>query len=410
MDDQDLPIIQHLEATARGVVMSTFKDAESYAAAGVLLSDDELAAVVAGINQPATGKLECQSITFPALSAGNKVLLRGFLIQFRGKKVVTKTLEHSIQVETRATATLAVEVWSEFLGADEWKKVLQNPMCHITGVVTGLQTMMVSTWAKKFFADKRQVAAEAATTFHCFCKLPHDKMESTLGFSGKQGVFLTPKEQGTSAASGRYRIIWLDTLDVDRATTWIRMCPEILGIVRGRTSLGLRTKASEYSMLRRKVEPGWSPRGINTDLVVTRKWILSPMPTQTDKHCVQQVLNQFGWRAVPLRQTSATSWMVGSSETDDPPHDLFQLQGQPVLITEHRHQQHGRQHEAVLAASTAFEKQFGQQLATGNAQSALQPTNPQDGVSRQTQGPRSVFSDFKDDLNAKLHKRNFKER
>ena len=73
-DDQDLPIIQHLEATARGVVMSTFKDAESYATAGVLLSDDELAAVVAGLNQPMTGKLECQNITFPALSAGNKVL------------------------------------------------------------------------------------------------------------------------------------------------------------------------------------------------------------------------------------------------------------------------------------------------------------------------------------------------
>ena len=41
-------------------------------------------------------------------------------------------------------------------------------------------------------------------------------------------------------------------------------------------------------------------------------------------------------------------------------------------------------------------------MATGNAQNVAQQTNPQDALSQPTQGPRSVFSNFKDDLNGKL--------
>ena len=43
-----------------------------------------------------------------------------------------------------------------------------------------------------------------------------------------------------------------------------RMHPELLGVARGKSSLGLRTRASKHSTTRKKLDPTWNPDGILT--------------------------------------------------------------------------------------------------------------------------------------------------
>ena len=253
--DEELPLLQILEAGACGVAIVTLKDAETYAAASILLSDEELAGVVAGATQPVTGQLRCEEIAFPAISAGTKILLRGYLVQFGAKHAKAKPLQHRIQVEMPETTTVAVEIRKEFLNSDDWDRACQNPLRYATTAISGLQAAMVSSWAKKFFEERRPADPSRATSWHCFCKIQNEKVDGILPTSGKGSVFLTPKEQGTVAASGKFRVVWLDSLDLDKATTWTRMYPELCGVVRGRSSLGLRTRAQDYAAIRRKVEP-----------------------------------------------------------------------------------------------------------------------------------------------------------
>ena len=146
--DEELPLLQILEAGACGVAIVALKDAETYAAASVLLSDEELAGVVAGSVHPSTGQLRCEEIAFMAISMGAKV-------QFGAKHAKAKPLQHRIKVDLPATTTVEVEIRKEFLGPDDWDKVCHNPLRYATAAIAGLQVATVSSWAKKFFEERR---------------------------------------------------------------------------------------------------------------------------------------------------------------------------------------------------------------------------------------------------------------
>ena len=55
--------------------------------------------------------------------------------------------------------------------------------------------------------------------------------------SGRGRVFLIPKEATSSAPMGQFRVLWFGTLDLEKATKIHPTHPEMLGLVRGRTSL-----------------------------------------------------------------------------------------------------------------------------------------------------------------------------
>ena len=117
---------------------------------------------------------------------------------------------------------------------------------------------------------------------------------------------------------------------------------------------------------------------------------------------MQQMLTQLGWKAVPIRQLTHDTWMVGADAQDEPPCDLFDWNDRPVLISEHRSGANDPKKTAVLSAGASFKRQFGRQLSAGRAHMAQPPSNPQDAPMSQTTGPRSIFSEFKDNLNRRL--------
>ena len=113
----------------------------------------------------------------------------------------------------------------------DWATVCRNPLKYVFSVVDGLQNATVSNWSRKFFQGRKEVQKEQAATFLC-CLHPPARVA-------------LPKDGESGATSGLYRIVWLDTLDIEKAIKVHRLYPELLGIVRGKQSLGVRVRAAE---------------------------------------------------------------------------------------------------------------------------------------------------------------------
>ena len=393
---------QHVAAEARGVAILGEKEAETLAKSSVALSEDELAGIVIGVHQPTVGSRKCTAITLPVMQ-DCKILIRGFLIDFGARETFTKKVQHAIDITARDTAVIAVEVRREFI--KEWDMVAQNPLKFVFNAIEGLQAATVTTWARRFYEGRQVGKAETATTWHAFVKVTGNTLDNLLPQSGKSAVFITPKQEESSAPSGLYRVAWLDCMDLDKAISMHRMYPELQGIVRGRSSLGLRMRAADYGAIRKKLDPSWSPNGMLTDIVINKKWSIGPVPRQVDKQCLQDALLQLGWRATPLRQVAAETWLIGANEQNLPPADTIELAGRLVLIQEQQTKKQAAHQDVVIAAPNAFRKNLKGNAASRSPIVVAVPPPLQDLHATQTpaRGPTgTLMAEMKEELNAKL--------
>ena len=394
-----LPVLEHLTTDVEGVSLLEEEEVQSLAGPGILLSAGCLAAIVITAQCPRVGTLVTKAITFPAVHEDNKVLLRGFAVNFGQQPVCVANAKHCIDLDVADVSVVTLELRKECLM--DWHTACKNPLKYSYTVVEGLQRAAVSTWSRKFFSGRKEVSKEEATSWHAFAKIHALQLEPILACSGKGGVFITPKDQLVGASSGRFRVVWLENNDIEKAIKLHRMHPELLGVVRGKSSLGLRTRASEYSTVRKKLDPTWNPEGILTHIVVARRWVLAPLPVQADKKLLQQMANQLGWKATPLKQISATSWLLGSGIDDVPGVDTFQFSGAPVLITEQLPKKQLAKSEVVAAAPATLkrsvETHFAKRLPINHASS------PSDVVmTAQSQPTRCLLSELKEELNERL--------
>ncbi|OLP85590.1 hypothetical protein AK812_SmicGene33399 [Symbiodinium microadriaticum] len=380
---QPLPILQHLVAEGKGVALLNVEETQIHASANYLLSEEELAAIVVSPTPPSTGQMPCRPISFAAMHGEQKVLLRGYIVD-----VGQKAAKLKVRREYQAT----------------WETVAKNPLRYVWSVIDGLQQATATTWSRKYFNGRKEATADTATTWHCFAKIPGNGIDQYLTQSGKGGVFVIPKANGDASLAGHFRVIWLDHTDLDRAVTLQRTYPDILGLVRGRDTLGVRLRASDYSGTRKKIEPSWSPQGLLTDLVVEVRWSIAPLPPHTDKAAVQRIIKELNWKAVPLKQLSSTTWVVGSSATDLAPTDVFDFDNQPALITRQNVRQANLPAQMVLAAPPASKKSLVSRFTAGRWQApAIQS---QDSSMEPTPGPpvtaRALMAELRDEVNQRL--------
>ena len=103
---------------------------------------------------------------------------------------------------------------------------------------------------------------------------------------------------------------------------------------------------------------------------------MAPLPAHSDKAAVQKIVNELQRRAVPLKQLSATVWLLGAASDDAPPTDVFEFAGKPVLITSQATKRVPSPEQMVLAAPPAFRKSFATDLARGKWQAPAMMPDP----------------------------------
>ena len=125
-DGDGVQLLQHVSAQSTQVALLDVAEAETIASTDTLLSDDPLAAVVVGVQRPDVGKLPCSEVTFPAMHGDQKVLLRGFLVNYGARLVKPQAARHSIDMQVQDVSVLAVEIRREF--ASQWDVICSNPL------------------------------------------------------------------------------------------------------------------------------------------------------------------------------------------------------------------------------------------------------------------------------------------
>ena len=182
-EGNELPILRHISADACGVALLEVDELESLALVDVLLSAEVLAAIVIGATAPAVGAWKAEPITFPAVHADGKVLLRGYLVNFGRKHAVVSSAQKCINMEFQEVAVLTIELRQEYVS--DWAQALRNPLKYSFSLVDGLQQSLVANWSRRFFHGRREVPKESATTRHAFLKIQASQLESLLAASGR---------------------------------------------------------------------------------------------------------------------------------------------------------------------------------------------------------------------------------
>ena len=404
LDQQNNPlsVIPHVSAAAKGVAIISREEVQAVTQSEFALSDDELGGIIVSATQPNTFGKHCEAITFP--QGNQRILLKGFLVQLGAKDVLTQRAQVSIDMPTEDVTVVALEIRREYL--QQWDSVARNPLKFAFLAIDGLQKAVISTWARKFFQGRQSSSADDATTWHCYAKIPTSCLDALLQCSGKSSTFITPKQDAAGTSSGLYRVIWLETTNLEQAAAIHRVHAALLGLVRGRVTLGVRTKACDYATVRKKLDPTWSPQGVLTDIVVCRRWRITPVPPRADKKQLQDALTKMNWRAVPLKQVSATTWLIGAGQSDEPPQGTVEIAGSPVLIVEQLSRKQTAKDDVVIAGSSPLRKSFNDHFAKQPSVIASTFLGPQDASmvpTSQPKGPASVMmTEMREDLNGRL--------
>ena len=218
------------------LIFSSLPEVEAFAASGGS-SDDGLAAVLLSPNRPKVPDNRLGDITFPANASGQRILLRGWLVQFGAVKISVSQAKHQITAEDNGVAVISCEARREYI--DDWEIVLNNPVRYIHDHIHHMQGV-ISSWSKRWYKDNKQVTSSEAVTWHGFFKLPREDLPRVLPQSGKSGIFIVPKDGPSTSASGQYRVVWTQSADLAHAQTVMRAYPSAQGLVRGKASLGIR--------------------------------------------------------------------------------------------------------------------------------------------------------------------------
>ena len=368
-----VPVLAALCAGGHGIALSSMQETEAFAASGGT-SDDGLAAVVLSPVRPSVTQHKVEQVTFPATANDQRILLRGWLVQFGGSKISVGQAKHQVTAEDQGVVVIACEARREYIS--DWEEFAGNCMRYIHSNVEGLQGA-ISSWSKRWYKDNKQVPPCEAQTWHGFFKLPRDALAAVLPQSGKAGLFFVPKD---GAEAGRFRVVWLQTTELQRAMTMMRAYPSAQGVVRGRNSLGIRVKASDYSATRQKLEPAWDPSGVKTDIPILARWSLAPIPSSMDKPSVQKILNAMNWEATPLRQLSYNQWLIGSASVDPPPNDTIEVNGCLALISPAQPERTTAPPETLVAGPSVLRKAINKTVAQGKTMLAAPSGNPQDAI------------------------------
>ena len=109
-------------------------------------------------------------------------------------------------------------------------------------------------------------------------------------------------------------MVWLDTSQLEHAFAISKPQSSVLGVVKGKGSLGLRVEAETYAALRQAIEPGWqNESAVKYQVRVAKRFILAPVSSLKDKSAMQKILDSFGWHALPIGQMGPNTWQIGAS-------------------------------------------------------------------------------------------------
>ena len=401
--DVPLPLIEKLSVGGKGAALVSVLDTEVFARIHGVSSEDEMVAIVIATETPQVGQLICEALTFPAWHKKSKVLVRGFIVQFGKALAKTKPIMQHFSLAADNQTVVSVELRREYCKI--WENVSNNPLRHVLDSISGLQGAMKGSWSRRFFRGRAPVESpDTAETWHAFMRVEHSAVEDLIKQSGVGGIFLTPKDSATFTASGLYKVIWLQSAQLEEGMIILKSIQESCGLVRGKTSLGIRVRAENYSSVRTRLEPQWKAQSDLVNIAIEKRWTMTPVPHELDRGAVQDLLQSMGWRATPIKKLNGNTWMIGSGKNDNPASDTVFVGSCLALVSELRVHRPPHNGGTVVAGPPglrqALDKQLaGSKLSAFSSASSSAPTT----VMSASSGPTlALIQDLRHEMSEKI--------
>ena len=209
------------------------------------LSTDELAILVLG-NVPDSVTMPHQPVKFPCLNADKQMVILSALMFQLGAKDVLVQQGNPEQVKTEHSTLLALTLFRQDWNPEEWATLTTKPIPFLRMMLSnmGFDSAITSILGKSLRNGKATANPHTALTVQLHWSVLTERLPKFLMKSGFDNLFATPK-----TTAGRldqsFKIIWLRQ-DESEASILAVKAPGCLGLVRGKSSLGLRFAADEY--------------------------------------------------------------------------------------------------------------------------------------------------------------------
>lgn len=313
-----------------GVYITDPQTAMTWVLGNKPISPDELGMVILG---PFSGKtdLPTESVVIPCWDRNHQaVLLNATLIQFGSKQLQVRTWEKT-DFSATACKVASMTLWKQDWTESEWNAALSQTNKFIRDVFSlqGLQNGIVAFWGRSLRHGRNVATTSTATSMQIHVSIEVDSMPKILSASGYNKIWAAPKQE-SGRLSDEYRVIWFPSQvdDFQKANAEAAQLQGTMGLVRGKTTFGIRMMKSSFDMAWKQIYPSLPPpKDIPTKFV----YKLEPLPFGTNPKTLEEWSALVGWTLRPLKPAGARAWLIGTAQS--PPQGALTFNGNLILAT-----------------------------------------------------------------------------
>ena len=293
---------------------------------GEKLSTDELGIIVLAQTAPQDA-MPSTKVVFPSWNLDKQmVLLTGFLYQLGQRDILIQQGDPN-QVKAENCSLVALTLYRNDWSQDDWATLVTKPIPFLRGLFdrAGMEQMVLSLLGKSLRCGKSPASPAQAETIQLHCSITTAKMSKFLAKSGFNSVYATPK-----LPSGRldqtYKIIWLPKEETQAPILGMK-APNCLGLVKGRSTLGLRFLEQDFDKAWNVLYPG-QPKP--QQIVGDHMYKVDGLPFGTTAVMLQEWASKINWGCHPIKALGPTAWLLRAGS--HPPEGVVMFNSTPVLL------------------------------------------------------------------------------
>ena len=266
---------------------------------------------------------------------------------------------------------MKVAIYRDSVG--DWDQVVRAPVKYLLGLLPPLQVCsgnspdqsctcpkwhpppgscvedpVLDVWRRQWVSLTYQAcSAERAEIFLVNVRCLETQLESTLGLSGRHGLFLEPRSLDARDSHMEYQVLWLPKVDIAELTRLQQCTAGALGLARVGSRLGIRSRLKDAPSVAQALKPG----SVFLASGSRSTFELGPLPFGCDRLTVSKLCGQWGWKARPLHPCRTVDGTLGNmwrvQACTPPPNNVAHYQGSEIVITKVSDTDQPAQHSAA---------------------------------------------------------------
>ena len=245
--------------------------------------------------------------------------MKGTIIDLGSAKIKVVGEDKVHQMQVASSSCIAVEIHRDEF--EEWHELVQAPVRLLKKAFALSNEDVIHTWGRKAYRQgKLQTALEQADSVFIMLRIRESATDSVLRLT-IPGLYASPRLE-SGAPDHNYKVIWCGGKSISDLRILAQSTQGCLGVVKSRSGAGLRVKCGDFSSVKAKLFPEWTPQQDTPyDMALPLRYELHHVHPAACREDLQRLLNEVQWKALVIRQARPKQWQVVSQSP--PPRDTI---------------------------------------------------------------------------------------